>query len=146
MKKEILELVVLGLQNKGLLSIENIVTALTILPEKQQFHWIETMFQNKNELEFEENENSNDSTTHVLKVTPMENASKLEIVVYVKRLLDCSLKEAKDLVYDNKTFELKLSEPRAASTYAELKNLHCNVTMHHCTQDSHTLWQHHQQD
>lgn len=137
MKKEILELVVLGLQSKGLLSIENIVTALTILPEKQQFQWIETMFQNKNESESKE---------YILKVTPMEDASKLEITAYIKRLLDCSLKEAKDLVFNNKTFELKLSEQRAANTYAELKNLRCNVTMHYYTQDSHTLWQHHQQD
>lgn len=121
MKKEVLELVVLGLQSKGLLSIENIVNALTILPEKQQFQWIETMFQNENESELKE---------YILKVTPTENASKLEIITYVKRLLSCPLKEAKDLVCDNKTFELKLSEPRATNTYTELKNLHCGVTMH----------------
>jgi len=129
MKKEILELVVLGLQSKGLLSIENIVNALTILPEKQQFQWIETMFQNGNESESKE---------YILKVTPMEDASKLNIVAYVKRLLDCSLKEAKDLVFNAETFELKLSEPRAASAYAELKNLHCNVTMHFDTRDYRT--------
>lgn len=123
MKKEILELIMLGLQTKKVLTIENLSNALTNLSEKQQLQWVETMLQDRNK-------NVNSATTYVLIVTPMEDASKLEIIAYIKRLLDCTLKEAKDLVFNNNTFELKLSEPRAASTYAELKTLRCNVTMH----------------
>lgn len=139
MEKEILELVVLGLQTKARFSTENIVNALVNLPEKQQYQWIKTMLQNGNKLESEENKNFNDSAaTYILKVTPTGNASKLEIIAYVKRLLNCSLKEAKDLVFNNETFELKLSELYAASAYTKLKDLFCNVTMHCNTQDSNT--------
>lgn len=121
MEKEILELVVLGLQRKERFSTENIVNALASLSEEQQHRWIKTMLSNGNESESKE---------FVLKVTPSENISKIGIIEYVKQLLDCPLKEAKDLVFRNETFELKLSEPRVASAYTELKNLHCEVTMH----------------
>lgn len=126
MKKEILELVVLGLQTKERLSTENIVNALASLSEEQQHQWIETMLQDGDK-------NVDSAATCVLKVTPRENASKLSIVMYVKRLLECTLKEAKDLVFNNNTFELKLSEPHATDIYAELKILRCNVTMHRNT-------------
>lgn len=128
MKKEILELIILGLQVKEVLTIENLSNALTNLSEKQQLQWAETMLQDGNESESGENENSNSSETiNILKVTPMESASMLPIVKYVKELLDISLKEAKDLVCDNSTFELKVSMYDADQVSEKLQNMKCIV-------------------
>lgn len=128
MKKEILELIMLGLQVKEVLTIENLSNALTNLSEKQQLQWVETMLQDGNESESGENENSNSSETiNILKVTPMESASMLQIVKYVKELLDISLKEAKDLVCDNSTFELKVSIYDADQVSEKLQNMKCIV-------------------
>lgn len=118
----------LGLQVKEVLTIENLSNALTNLSEKQQLQWVETMLQDGNESESGENENSNSSETiTILKVTRMESASMLPIVKYVKELLDISLKEAKDLVCDNSTFELKVSMYDADQVSEKLQNMKCIV-------------------
>lgn len=128
MKKEILELIMLGLQVKEVLTIENLSNALTNLSEKQQLQWVEAMLQDGNESESGENENSNSSETiTILKVTRMASASMLPIVKYVKELLDISLKEAKDLVCDNSTFELKVSMYDADQVSEKLQNMKCIV-------------------
>lgn len=119
MKKEILELILLGLQTKAVITIENLANALTNLSEKQQLQWVETMLKNEDELKSE--------TIHILKVTPRESASRLEIIKYIKELLDVSLKEAKDLVYDNPEFELKVSKYDVDQVSEELQNMKCIV-------------------
>ena len=128
MKKEILKLMLLGLQAKNVLTIENLLNALTNLSEKQQLQWIETMLQDENELSAEENKNFDNDTTTVLKVTQREGVSKLELIAYVKRLLDCPLKEAKDLIFNNNVFMLTVSKCDTGRVVKELRdNMHCIV-------------------
>lgn len=121
MKKEILELILVGLQAKNVLTIENLSNALTNLSEKQQLQWIETMLH-------DENENfDSDATTFVLKVTQREDIPKLELIAYVKRLLDCPLKEAKDLIFNNNAFKLTVSRCDTERVIEELQSIGCIV-------------------
>lgn len=128
MKKEILNLMMLGLQAKNVLKVENLSNALANLSEKQQLQWVETVLQDGNELSAEENKNfDSNSTTLTLKVTQRENVPKLELIAYVKRLSNCTLKDAKDLIYDNNVFKLKVSKCDAKRVIEELQSMGCIV-------------------
>lgn len=130
MKKEILELVVLGLQTKELFSTENIVNALASLPEEQQHQWIETMLpNNQTKSEVESDANTPTTTYVVLQVTTHSGTSRTNVVFYLKNALNFTIAEARKLVFGNdSTFELKVSAHNSAKIIENLELLHCTVT------------------
>lgn len=144
MEKEILELVVLGLQRKERFSTENIVNALASLPTEQQHQWIKTMLSNGQPVsnnnpqtgskQFDSHESEskinhpvdNDDfcgETCVLRITPQPNALKFKIIKYLHEELEYSLSDAKKLVSDNSTFDIAIPFCKYLQTTDDFTNL-----------------------
>lgn len=129
MKKEILELVVLGLQTKERFSTENIVNALASLSEEQQYQWIETMLSN-NQIKSNVKLDTDNSTTHcILQVITNRDTARTNLAIYLKNSLNFTLHEAKNLVFgDSCMFELTVNACDSAKIIKDLEQLNCTVT------------------